>query len=64
MATTPKKDPPPTARQELTQRIAVAMISSIGYELLDEKNGEVAAALATRAVQLADAVIASTGGAS
>lgn len=48
---------PLSERQKAALGIAEAMVSNIGYELLDSGDGEVAANLAKRAVQIADAVI-------
>lgn len=56
MATT-KTPAPKTPRQELTERVAVAMVGSIGYELLDQGDGKIAAQLAARALEIADAVL-------
>jgi hypothetical protein len=61
MSTTqkPKRPPPPlTARQTASLEIAKAMVSAAGYEILDQGNGEIAANIARRAAQVADAVIA------
>lgn len=58
MASTPKRAP--KARQDLTERIAVAMVGPIGFELLDHTDGDVAARLAARAAELADAVLATS----
>lgn len=55
MATT--KDKPLTERQKAALGIAQAMVSATGYEILDQGDGEIAANLARRAVQIADKVI-------
>lgn len=60
MATT--KDKPLTERQRAALKIAEAMVSATGYEILDEGNGEIALSLARRATQIVDTVlVVSTG---
>lgn len=52
-----------TARQIAALRIAEAILSNAGYEIVDHGNGEVARNLAQRSVEIVDAVTAKAEGA-
>lgn len=56
--TTAKKAPAQyyTHRQAASLEIAKAIVQSAGYEILDHGNGEVAANIARRSVEIVDAV--------
>lgn len=56
--TTAKKKPVPylTERQLQALDIAKALVSGFSYELLDQGDGEVAASIARRSVEIVDAV--------
>jgi hypothetical protein len=57
--TTAKKKAAPyiTERQRQALDIAKAMVSGISYELLDQGDGEAAASIARRSVEIVDAVV-------
>ena len=61
--TTAKKQPVPylTERQRQSLEIAKAMVSGFSYELLDHGDGEVAANIGRRAVEIVDAVMKASG---
>lgn len=58
--TTAKKQPAPpyyTNRQQASLRIAEALVNATGYEILDQGDGEIAASIARRSVEIVDAVV-------
>lgn len=57
--TTAKKKPVPylTERQLQALDVAKALVSGFSYELLDQGDGEVAASIARRSVEIVDAVV-------
>lgn len=59
MTTAPKRPAPPpyyTHRQSASLDIAKAIVQAAGYEILDHGDGEVAANIARRSVEIVDAV--------
>jgi hypothetical protein len=57
MTTAKKKPAPPlTERQKQALDMAKAFVTGISYELLDQGNGESAASIARRSVEIVDAV--------
>jgi hypothetical protein len=46
-----------TARQGAALNIALAIVTSAGYEIVDSGDGEVAANIAHRSVEILDAVL-------
>lgn len=57
--TTAKKKAAPylTERQTQALDMAKAMVAATGYEILDQGDGEVAASIARRSVEIVDAVV-------
>jgi hypothetical protein len=54
-----KQTPAPylTARQQAALQVASAMVGATGYEILDQGDGEIAANIAKRSVEIVDAVL-------